>query len=289
MSKLFHPSLQTKLVLAFMLVLLIPTLVISGYNQLRARDSLIKQASQEALRLADARAAMVESTIAHSTTDLLFAAQAPGLRHYARARPGASADVAQHFQSFLRYTARRYSGICLLDISGSEVVCVRGAGLTAARVPDAQLASRYSEPYFLNALRRASLPGDGPVQIAPVDMAASDGPLLRYSTFFTDDRGAPAGVLVLEAPVAPIFELLIDPDPRITTSLTERDGAYLVHIDPQASAAAAPRGLFELQPTDAELILRQPSGIILDSAERPGTIQVFTRVRRLAKAPSSGR
>jgi len=284
MSKLFHPSLQTKLVLAFMLVLLIPTLVISAYNQLRARDSLIKQASQEALRLADARAAVVESTIAHSATDLLFAAQAPARRRYARASPGASADVAQHFQSFLRYTAGRYSGICLLDISGSEVVCVRGAGLTAARVPDAQLASRYSEPYFLNALRRASLPGDGPIEISPVDTAASDGPLLRYSTFFTDDRGAPAGVLVLEAPVAPIFELLIDPDPHIATSLIERDGAFLVHVASQTPAARAPRGIFELQPVDAEIILRQSSGIIVDSAERPGTIQVFTRVRPLGQS-----
>jgi len=279
-----HPSLQTKLVLAFMLVLLIPTLVISAYNQLRARDSLIKQASQEALRLADARAAVVESTIAHSATDLLFAAQAPALRRYARASPGAHADVAQHFQSFLRYTAGSYSGICLLDISGSEVVCVRGAGPTAARVPDAQLASRYSEPYFLNALRRASLPGDGPIEISPVDTAASDGPLLRYSTFFTDDRGAPVGVLVLEAPVSPLFALLIDPDQRITTSLTERDGAYLVHVDQQASVAAPPRGLFELQPVDAEIILRQPSGIIVDSAERPGSIQVFTRVRPLGQS-----
>ncbi|NTU81128.1 MAG: response regulator [Chloroflexales bacterium] len=271
--------LQAKLILAFVLVMLIPTLVVSAYNLLRTRATLLDQISAEQLRVAEARAAAAESSIAEGGADLLFVVASPALRRFADARAGATEGVADTFRDFLQQSIGRYSGLCLLGPTGVELVCVRqGDDGRFRRVPEQNLRSRQNAPYFLGALRQAGIPDGNMVAISGVDRGDASTPLLRYSILYPNNRGVAAGVLALEAPLAPILAVLVDPTAGVRTSVLDSDGTYLYYPDLNPSDAHT-LSLTEEQPHDAQIILRQPVGTIIDSPDRPASFQAFTRMR----------
>ena len=278
MLRLIRSQLQARLILAFILVMLIPTGFVSAYNLFRTRETLLRQISSEQLRVAEARAATAESRIVQGGGDLLFVVMDAALRRYGRGEARTD-EVSTAFQTFLQQSLGRYSGLCLLNPSGVEVVCVRqGADNHFRRVAAGQLHDRRDEPAFVNALRQAGIPDGNMVAITGSDSADPPAQVLCYSILYPDEQGAPAGVLVLEAPLAPLLAVLVDSAPGVRTSVLDSDGTYLYH--PGLDHADRKRhSVSEEQPHDAQIILRQAAGTIIDSPDRPASFQVFTRVR----------
>ncbi len=272
-------SLQVKLILAFMVVMLIPTGAISAYNLLRTRSVLLSRISAEQLRVAEARAAAAESRIAEGGADLLFIVQAPAMRQFARGEPDAVDAVATTFQDFLRQSIGRYSGICLLNTDGQELACVRNNGSGFERTPATELVSRKDAPIFLDALRQAGIPDGRPIAINGA--GPNDAPdTLSYSLLYPGASGAGAGVIVLEAPLGPILKVLVDADPSVSSYVIDADGSFLLLPEDAGASSADPRQtLADLQPNDAQTILRQSAGTIIGSRDRPLSFQVFTRVQ----------
>ena len=278
MVRLIRSHLQVRLIMAFVLVMLIPTTLVSAYNLLRTREILLSQISSEQLRIAEARASTAESRIAQGSGDLLFVVMSAALRRYAHVETRDPDLVATTFQDFLRQSVGRYSGLCLLNPKGVEEVCVRqGDDNLFRRVPTAQLRNQQAEPVFVNALRQAGIPDGNMVAITTVDLTGTPSILLRYSILYADDTG-PVGVLVLEAPLAPILSVLVDQTLGVRTSVLDSDGTYLYRSDLDL-ANARRLSLTEAQPHDAQIILRQAEGTIIESVDRPASFQAFKRMR----------
>ncbi len=279
MQLLARTPLQRKLIIAFVLVLLIPTVVTSAYNLVRARDAVPDQAGVEYQRLAETRAVAAEALMLSSGSDVLLAAQAPATRRWIRAEPGARDELVHTFTTLLEGAQDRYAGLCLLDITGRELACVRGASGQYAPVAPAALTSRGAEPFIQRVLSQSGRPASQALAVALTDLEAPGEPLLRYAAPITDDLGAPVGVIVLEVRATSLFEVLTAPEPGLRTLIVDRTGAVLL-----PAASGQPRGpqtltLYDLQPHDASLLLQQPGGLLRASTDRPHDLQVFVQVR----------
>jgi len=274
---LARSRIQRKLVLAFCLILLLPVTALSAYTLLRTREALIARASVEQLGLAEARASAAESMLTDISGDLLLLTQQPAIRQFS-ADPGRAGQIAgllgEAVTAMLRQAPERYTGLCLLDAAGRERACVDVAEAGLGLRPPAGLGDQAAAPAFVNALRLISIPGRHPIYISPVRPGvAGQPPTIAYSTVINDDDGRIAGVLVLDVSLEPVIELLRERAPETRTSLVDDAGAFLLR--PQGGAAT----LVEDRPGDAKLILRQRSGTLLDTADRPDTLQTFARVR----------
>jgi signal transduction histidine kinase len=277
-----HTSLHLKLILAFSLVMLLPTLAIALYTLGRIETVLISRISADQLRLAAARATTVESQIAEAGADLLFVLQSSALHHYAHNQPGADAELSKNFQSFLEGSFGRYSAICMLEMSGRERVCVRAKAEGGyAPVPAAGLRSRHATSAFISAMRQsAGIPSSSPLTITGGDLSLTGPPLLAYSLLYVDDEGSPVGVLVLEAPVVNLLADLTDPEPGVSTNVINSTGAYIFSSDRDLlNRGEAELNLSQTLPNTAQSILRQPAGVIINTPDRPGRFLVFTRIR----------
>lgn len=286
MARLVRSSLQLKLVLAFVLVLLIPAVVVGSYTLLRTHALLLDQVAIEQLRLAQERAAVVERLVTDANADLLFMIQMPAMRRYARDQDDTLSSVVQLFEAFLRQGGAAYSGLCLLNSNGDELACVRSGNGLVGVVPASQLGNRAEQAYFLSALRQASIPGDQQVSVTDVglapglDSAVPPHPVLRYSTLFQNETGGVAGVLVVEAPLQPLLDLLTERAQDVSTYVVDSEGTYLLHPErARQLGGAQPSALSDDQPREAATILRQAEGVIMDSQDDPGNFQIFTRMR----------
>lgn len=287
MTRVIRSRLHDKLVLAFILVMLIPIVISAVYMLVRSREILIARAQAEQLRLAAARVAEVEGRIADAGADLLLLIKAPTMRRYsqsaARRSPDLIGDTQLLFQAFLQRASGAYTGLCLLSDSGDEQVCVRDADGGLAPTPEADLQRRADAVYVIDAIRHARSPGDLPVAIsrgaagAQGDRAGGTAQAIYFSALFQDAEGRPAGILVLEAPLVHLLAPLIDSADAVRTTIVDERGGYLARSGPPAAADPA-RTLAQDRPSDAAAILGQPVGTLINTADRPGFFQIFTRI-----------
>ncbi|HEY9065662.1 MAG TPA: ATP-binding protein, partial [Burkholderiaceae bacterium] len=274
-------------------MILLPTAIISVYSLGRSRELLIQMARDEGLRSAGARAAAATRQLTEIGADLQVIAQAPALRRYLNAAPGAdrtsvAREVERYFAGLLKRWAERYSRLCLLDSSGREVSCARvGDGGPSVLPPD-ELADRSAELYFAGALQLRAIPGQESIYISELMLEAPSrqepaAPVLRYATALQSDSGLLDGVVVLHALVAPVLGTLEQSAAGAASSyVVDRQGHYLLHPDPTRRFVHL-RGdsvsLRSERPHDAEVILDQSAGTLYASVDRPDALQVFTRIR----------
>ena len=278
MQFLAHTPLQRKLVIAFVLVLLIPTVVSLAYHLVGTRNAVLEEVD-EYQRLAAMRAVAAEALMLSSGADVLLAAQAPATHQWARAEPGARDELLHTFTTLLGGAQGRYAGLCLLDRTGQERACVRGVPGQYSPVAAAALTSRGNEPFFQRVLSQHGRRASSPVVVALPDLRAPGGPLLRYAAPIEDDRGALCGVIALEVRAAPLFEMLTAPEPGVRTLIVDRTGAVLLDATPGQPRRLGASALDALQPLETPLFLQQPGDILHASANRPATLQVSAQIR----------
>jgi PAS domain S-box-containing protein len=280
MLRYIRASLQVKLIMAFSLVMLLPTLVIAVYTLSRLETVLISRISADQLRLAAARTATVESQIAEVGADLLFVLQSPALHHITSQTPEAEAELSEIFVRFLAGSFGRYSAICALDLSGREQICVQASADGYTRVANEELRNRHAAPAFISALRQAGIPSARTLAITGGEPNGGGAPRLAYSMLFLDDVGTPAGVLVLEAPVVNLLADLVDPERGVITTVINSTGNYIFSNDRElVTQGMQALGMNQTDPSTMQMLLDQPSGVLLDVPERPGRFLVFTRIR----------
>jgi PAS domain S-box-containing protein len=285
-------SLRRRLIVAFVVLIALPTAVISVYSLQRSSEILIDKARQEGLRGAGVRAAAAARLLDDIGSDLQYIAQAPVLRRQLNTPPGpeqasATREVERFFVSFLARWSERYNRLCLLDSRGRELSCVRvdEGRRRPAIVPPSQLGERSAEPYFAGAMQLRAIPGQQPIYISEVELDAPAGvPVLRHAVALQSDRGTLEGVLVLQALVAPILGTLqAGSDGTMTSYVVDRQGNYLLHPQPARRFAHLrdehAATLSSERPRDAALILGEAAGTLYASADRPQALQVFTRIR----------
>ncbi|NTW02035.1 MAG: response regulator [Oscillochloris sp.] len=274
MLERIQSRLQYKLMLGFSLVLLCSLLVVSVYTQFSTHDILISQARNEQMRLAIARVSAVERRLADISTDLLILSQDSSLTYTFKA--GESDEntdrVGQLFQDFIARSGRRYTGICLTDLTGQEITCVSAQGESPAIVPVTPLdyptlaspSATVNEPFdrpqmHISAIRLPPLQGD----------SAAPTVVLRYRAALHDSSGDTVAQIILDVAAQPIFDTLIDSTQSTRTIIINQDGTYLF----------GPTGnLHHDRPTSAMQILSRPGGTILGAVDSSDTFTTFHEI-----------
>ena len=296
MLRWWRSRLQNQLIAAFAAVIVLPTAIIALYSLGRTSEILIDMARLERLRGATVRANTAVRSLADISADLEYVAQAPAVRRTLNARSEddraqALRDVERFFVSFLTRWAEKYTRLCMLDSGGREVGCVQVRGGRPQALPATQLANRSSQPFFAGAMSLRAIPGQQPIHISDVELSAigdtardeaGTSATLRYATALQTDTGLLNGVIALDALVTPILAGLQSGAGGGATYVVDREGHYLLHPDPSKTFGhlrGSKATLRSERPRDAAVVLDKSSGTLYASADRPDSLQVFTRVR----------
>lgn len=280
--------LQNKLIIAFVVVLLIPTGMISFYSLRTAASTLLQKIGAEELRSLDSLANDVEGRLIAVKEDLIFLSLAPPTRRYAAVINGLpdpnnatyDAQIAL-FGTFLDHSENQYVDFRVIDLAGEELLRVDGAGNIIPLVDGQNFAG---EAYFNQAI---GLPTNQ-VYISDYDLTRTNGivdtpyvPILYYSIPLEVD-GANVAVLVARVSLTPLFEDMIS---RSSTPLyvVNRDGSYLINPDPVrlygTMLGTNIRFDDERSREDVIAMFGGQQGIITESTDFPDTLQVFAHIR----------
>ena len=288
MLRLSH--LQTKLILAFVLVLLIPTGIIAFYSLSTASSTLVAKISAEELRSVVAQANTIEKRIIDVKNDVLFLSQAPSTRRYVNSldTPGELQQAADgestFFQAFLKRSTQ-YVDITILSLSGREIVHVStldGEGFDTTPAKGNQ--SGYA--YFNQAIGLLA----GQVYISGFDLNTDNNdqievpytPIVRYSTPLQSDNGNVVGVLAVKSYLKPILQDVSAQEAGSDTYLIDKDGSYLLHPDSSKLYGHVFQNgatLDDDQPNDIRQMFGARQGTILSSQDRPNSLQVFAHIK----------
>lgn len=276
-GSLLRSPLYLRVVASMALVLLIPTACTSLYSLQHSTAAHLEAGRQHLLQDTAAKATAVEALLLRSLGQVLLLSREPALLRYAQAlalEPAASAEeVALLFHAFLRRSGGQYDGVAVLDRAGLERVSVTLADRASQTQPRERLRSRADEPLFSGALSLTGISG----QQAPVYMAWYDSGL-HYALPLSALDGSVAGVLVLSAPLAPLLGPLAPDEAGDRVYLVESSGDYLSGHERHPGAAPG-ASLRAERPEDARQLLGRQQGTLLDTAERPGVLQAFARLR----------
>lgn len=296
MGRRFH-RLRNQLIAAFLVVVLLPAATVSAYNLLRASREAVEQARREKQQVLASKAMTVEHLIQRTFADMLVLASIPEIRAYVQ-DPWAEdlgpylRAIENAFLSFLTRAGGRYRGAALLNIMGEEICRVQAHKNGWTILPTDALRDRGKESYFVEAVHIASIQGQEiPIHITEVEVEpdeSGDGyiPFFRCSTFLQGADASMVGVLVLQVAVDPILQVLAKDMEAKRIFVLDRHKNYLLHPDPRYRCATL-RGKAELppdRPRDLETILRDESGTLFDTPDRPGVLQVFARIRPKGQA-----
>ncbi|HEX5748374.1 MAG TPA: ATP-binding protein [Archangium sp.] len=287
---LLRSPLYLRMVASITAVLLIPAIITSLYNVQRSAQAHLEASHPQLLQATEAKATAVEALLLRSISDVLLLGQAPPMRRYAQALATAPAsppqDVLELFQTVLRRSGGLYDGITLLDRTGQEQVAVLLDGKRLQVVPKQALRSRAHEAFFSGAMSLGGISGQlAPVYLSPVELEQSpEGhrPALHYALQVLALDGSAAGVLVVSAPLQPLLRPLRPDEPEDRVYLVDASGNYLASPEPRhlhGDMTGPGPTLRTERPRDAKELLGRPGGTLLDTAERPGYLQAFARIR----------
>src|SRR5258705_8218681 len=193
MFNFIRKRLQTKLILAFVLVLLIPTTIIGVYAVISETNKLIDVYRTDELGLVQGQAKAVGITVNRAKNALLYLAQSPDTQRYADSLTSGAGDVTfkTQFQeplmaAFLTNSDKGvYKDVRILDKAGQEIVRVDDAGGTPKIISGSDLENKADRPYFIEA---AKLPA-GQVYASGLDLNVTKGkidepyvPVIRFAT-----------------------------------------------------------------------------------------------------------
>ncbi|MFN8531361.1 MAG: hypothetical protein U0670_22385 [Anaerolineae bacterium] len=280
--------LQNKLIFAFVVVLLIPTGIISFYSVSTAASTLIQKIGAEELRSLVSQANDTEKRLISVKEDLIFLSLAPPTRRYATVINGTpdpnhtvqDAEIAL-FRTFLDHSENQYVDFRIIDLAGEELLHISSTGELIPIVPEQNFAG---EAYFNQAI---GLPTNQ-VYISDYDLSRTEGvidqpyvPILYYSVPLEVD-GANVAVLVATVSLRPLFTEMSGHS--ITPLyLVNRDGSYLLNPDPTHLFGRMLNDgvLFDTDRSRSDVIAMfgESQGIITDSSDYPDSLQVFVHIR----------
>ncbi|HLY29118.1 MAG TPA: ATP-binding protein, partial [Aggregatilineales bacterium] len=291
MFKIFRTRLQNKLVVAFILVLLIPTVVIVGYSLTTTRSILLDKARPDKLKAIEGQVANIQGRLLRIKDDLLLLSQGKAVKSYIQdisqsSDPASvnSAPVSLYLQSFIGHATDTYLDARILDVTGQEIVGAANVNGRPQNIIASDLESQADQPYFIRTI--GLIPGE--IFISRADLNAAQGktlmpyvPIIRYAIPLYNDTETISGVLVLKALLKPVLAAGVESDPSVTTYVVDSDGSYLLNPDQSrlyGRVVGQKSGLAADLPDDSTAILGSSEGALFGSKDLPDALQVFAHV-----------
>lgn len=293
MPKLASLPFQLKLALAFALVLLIPTLIFAAFSLTNTQETLLENAETEHLGLLRLKAASVETLLENAQSQLLFLTHTPTIESFTNAL--ARGDTANRIEdsnfliAFMDNALVSYRTARIYDTAGNEILRVDNTAGTPRRVPDNILEHEVTDAHYLAALELA----DGQVHNSGLTLSLVNGrinqprvPVVYYSMPLYASGPEPVGVMVLEVFAAQalftVRQIGPDADHIEEYTIIDSDGSYILSSDvPKLYGNLLGTGYSYQQdhPNDAEIILGQDEGTIIDSEDNPDEFFYFAEIQ----------
>ena len=235
-------SIERKLAVAFMVVVLLPLLGTGLYGNWITSKILTERAVDAATADLEVRAGRIESYLAGVRGDLFYLSRMGLLRDLLAARQrqetarveALRADLGAQFALFAK-THPEYYQIRYIAEDGKEFVRVNARSGLVEIVPRNALQLKARRYYFQETMRLRQ----GEVYISPVDLNREYGqlefpytPVIRYGTpvFFPDGRRA--GIVIINLYADEFLRFVHDGRHRHELIMADQDGYYMVHPDP---------------------------------------------------------
>ena len=303
MPKLIATRLQNKLIIAFVLVLAVPSVFVGIVNFTSTYNELVSRSLDSALSRNHELSQAIANSLSRAKPDSIYLSLSPAVQAYASAVVFGTAggieptllNVGQAFTAYLQ-NLPEYDSIALLDKQGNELVRVRSLGGAPAVLVQNSLQNRSRTDYFRQGV---TLP-DGRVYASTVSLNIEDNqieqPLLPVIHFVTPVRatnGDVAGVVVLNMLADTFLNQVKGDNPNEKVYLIDAtDGSYLAgdqskdfardfqdyHV-PIRLPFPIPKGNFlPDHPQEGPTLLTSTSGANFGSPDEPNLQQVYSRV-----------
>ena len=280
--------LQNKLIIAFVVVLLIPTGIISFYSLRTAAATLIQKIGAEELRALGSQANDLEQRLIGVKEDLIFLSLAPPTRRYAGVIRNTPDTVSTYrdaqvelLKTFLERGTTPYLDFRIIGLSGQELLHVDHTG---ALPPGPDGVNFAGEAYFNLAI---GLPANQ-VYISKYDLDRTNGvidepyvPVLYYSVPLEVD-GANVGVLVAKVSLTPLFTDILSRS-SVPLYIVTGDGSYLLNPDSTRlyGGVLGNNVTFDGERSREDIIAMfgDRQGILTASTDFHDTLQLYVHIR----------
>jgi len=280
--------LQNKLIIAFVVVLLIPTGIISFYSLRTAAATLIQKIGAEELRALGSQANDLEKRLIGVKEDLIFLSLAPPTRRYAGVIRNTPDTVSTYrdaqvelLKTFLERGTTPYLDFRIIGLSGQELLHVDHTG---ALPPGPDGVNFAGEAYFNLAI---GLPANQ-VYISKYDLDRTNGvidepyvPVLYYSVPLEVD-GANVAVLVAKVSLTPLFTDILSRSSAPLYIVTG-DGSYLLNPDSTRlyGGVLGNNVTFDGERSREDIIamFADRQGILTASTDFHDTLQLYVHIR----------
>jgi len=281
MRLLAGSSLQRKIIVAFVVVLLIPTLILAIYHLMEMRSLLRERTSLKYRQQAEARVAAAEELVASAAADLLAVARLPSLLDQTDASSATNDTLLADLSTFLRQARHPYQALCVFDLTAAERVCLRAPfpGEQSVWAPVVESIPATVVRAAREALAGGTPAGNPRVTIAPMDVSAPGAPGLSLVTLVARD-GRDLAVL-LELPAQALFEALVAPEAGVRTAILDASGTYLFQ---SVAGQPAGRGAPDPLPGEDTRVPGQAGGLAFASTDRSRPLQVVVPIQPLAQS-----
>ncbi len=290
MLKLFRENLRVRLWVAFIVVLIMPTILLT-FNHIREFSAALREEVRlKQSRILEAEAAEIETTLNEANADVLFLSQSVEIRRYANALPENRLDYIPDaktlFRLFLLQYGDRYKSACLLDAIGRETLCVNNEDPHIYSVPDEELLDRSDSSYFRGTTMQGGISTGQPlVFVSEAERHIHSGNVSielvsHYATRLLSDSGRLVGVLVLDLRLTPLFQQAVTQDASETVYVVDAEGNYLYHSNP---AYVMEDTIPEVNPEQADLPVTGTSGVLFGPAHAPDDLFSFHQVKGLGQ------
>ncbi|MCP4422384.1 MAG: HAMP domain-containing protein, partial [Chloroflexi bacterium] len=236
------PRIRTKLLIAFLVIVLVPLIGTGLYGNWATSKIITENALESARNDVQLHAEQMVDSLQRVHGDVLYLAHLDNLNHLVEAQiigdeSTITAKYTQVMRDFLIFSAARpaYYQIRYLDEDGQEVVRIDSDGRSSRVVREADLQNKAHRYYFQEAMQ---LPSGG-IFVSPLDLNRENNqierpltPVIRYATPLFDDQDNRRGIVIINI-YASHFMASLEEDSSTDSQLimVNQDGYYLIHPD----------------------------------------------------------
>ncbi|MHB8627111.1 MAG: GAF domain-containing protein [Aggregatilineales bacterium] len=292
MAKILTAHLQTKLILAFLLVLLIPTVAVGVTAVTTQTNNLRDQARENELAANQAIGTGISALFNRIIPDAQYLSNTRSAQDYAQAvvsnQPdalkAALGNLSKAYLAYLTY-AGIYSQIRLLDRLDHEVVHVdynngQPVIVWPTQTLDLSDSDLFHQTFILPKgsvfSDRMTLKAVQGITVIPYQ------PIIRIATsIYAPDNKEAVGIVVLSLNAQPILDAVKGDNPSQTAYLIDSAGTYLAGPDPNklfGPQLHPDTSFFADRPEEAVTILAGDDGTWFGSPEAPDVFQSFTHI-----------
>ncbi|HFQ93912.1 MAG TPA: HAMP domain-containing protein [Anaerolineae bacterium] len=235
-------SIRTKLVVAFLLVVLVPLIGTALYGNWITSQAISQRAVESARHNVRMHAEQFAGFLNQVRGDVLYISRMDSLQNLIEARAAHDEEAINYWRTqvmrdFLIFSAARpmYYQVRYLDETGQEVVRIDSDGRVSHIIRPADLQNKRQRYYFQETM---TLPPGG-IYVSSLDLNREQGeverpykPVIRYATPLFDDEGGRRGIVIINV-YADHFLSLLEGSGSSGAALimANQDGYYMAHPD----------------------------------------------------------